>query len=137
MSLTHLKGLPAGALKLGLNYTQTWVGVPICSNNHINTGSHCLSRVSGYDPVLDVTANRSELALPNLSGYSTNKTNPTSWSSSTRMVAARVATSDGTINDIRGDETGDGTSECDGEMGSKPDVHSGEGNVYTGGAGGG
>ncbi|GJW16751.1 hypothetical protein Tco_0024187, partial [Tanacetum coccineum] len=31
--------------------------------------SHCLSRVSGYDPILDVTANRSELALPNLSAH--------------------------------------------------------------------
>ncbi|GJY14679.1 hypothetical protein Tco_0385101 [Tanacetum coccineum] len=38
MSLTHLKGLPAGALKLGQDHTQTWVGVPIRSNNHTNTG---------------------------------------------------------------------------------------------------
>ncbi|GKB30624.1 hypothetical protein Tco_0870025 [Tanacetum coccineum] len=37
MSLTHLKGLPAGALKLGQDHTQTWVGVPIRSNNHTNT----------------------------------------------------------------------------------------------------
>ncbi|GJX92136.1 hypothetical protein Tco_0345462 [Tanacetum coccineum] len=77
MSLTHLKGQLAGALKLGQDHTQTWVGVPIRSNNHTNTRSHCLSRVSGYDPILDVTANRSESALPNLSGYSTNGTNPT------------------------------------------------------------
>ncbi|GKD51020.1 hypothetical protein Tco_1279996, partial [Tanacetum coccineum] len=39
--------------------------------------SHCLSRVLGYDPVLDVMANRSESAFLNLSGYSTNVTNPT------------------------------------------------------------
>ncbi|GKE32219.1 hypothetical protein Tco_1451541 [Tanacetum coccineum] len=38
MSLTHLKGLPAGALKLGQDHTQTWVGGPIRSNNHTNTG---------------------------------------------------------------------------------------------------
>ncbi|GJZ18791.1 retrovirus-related pol polyprotein from transposon TNT 1-94 [Tanacetum coccineum] len=38
MSLTHLKGLPAGALKLWQDHTQTWVGVPIRSNNHTNTG---------------------------------------------------------------------------------------------------
>ncbi|GJX05415.1 hypothetical protein Tco_0191331 [Tanacetum coccineum] len=116
--------------------------VHVCENMR----SYSLSQVSGYDPVLDVTANRSELALPNLSGYSTNKTNPTSsnwapismnWSSSTRMVAVGVAIGDGTVNDIRGDEMGDGTSECDGEMGSEPDVHSGEGDVCTGGAGGG
>ncbi|GKE88450.1 hypothetical protein Tco_1565925 [Tanacetum coccineum] len=31
---------------------------------------------------------------------------------------------------------GDGTTKGDGEMGSKPDVYSGEGGVYTGGAGG-
>ncbi|GJS57775.1 hypothetical protein Tco_0652559 [Tanacetum coccineum] len=37
MSLTHLKGLPAGALILGQDLTQTWVGVPIRSNNHTNT----------------------------------------------------------------------------------------------------
>nr|GFB34054.1 hypothetical protein [Tanacetum cinerariifolium] len=39
MSLTHLKGLPAGALKLGQDHTQTWIGVPIRSNNHTNTGN--------------------------------------------------------------------------------------------------
>ncbi|GJW45760.1 reverse transcriptase domain-containing protein [Tanacetum coccineum] len=38
---------------------------------------------------------------------------------------------------MMGEETGDGTSECDGEMVSKPDVYSGEGGVSTGGAGGG
>ncbi|GJW71862.1 hypothetical protein Tco_0128779 [Tanacetum coccineum] len=32
MSLMHLKGLPAGALKLGQDHTQTRVGVPIRSN---------------------------------------------------------------------------------------------------------
>ncbi|GKG35442.1 hypothetical protein Tco_0440596, partial [Tanacetum coccineum] len=34
-------------------------------------------------------------------------------------------------------EMGDGMSECDEEMGSEPDVHSGEGGVCTGGAGSG
>ncbi|GJX79755.1 hypothetical protein Tco_0327904, partial [Tanacetum coccineum] len=34
MSLMHLKGLPAGALKLGQDHIQTWVGVPIRFNNH-------------------------------------------------------------------------------------------------------
>ncbi|GKB91510.1 putative reverse transcriptase domain-containing protein, partial [Tanacetum coccineum] len=38
MSLTHLKGLLAGALKLGQDHTQTRVGIPIRSNNHTNTG---------------------------------------------------------------------------------------------------
>ncbi|GJT22696.1 hypothetical protein Tco_0892633 [Tanacetum coccineum] len=60
-----------------------------------------------------------------------------SWSSSTGMVAVRGATGDGTVNDIRGDEMGDGTSECDREMGSELGVQSGEGGVCTCGAGGG
>ncbi|GKG20239.1 hypothetical protein Tco_0380040 [Tanacetum coccineum] len=46
----------------------------------------------------------------------------------------RVATGDGTVNDIRGDETGDGTSECDGEMRSEPGIQSGEGCVCIGGS---
>ncbi|GKG55717.1 hypothetical protein Tco_0574611, partial [Tanacetum coccineum] len=46
-------------------------------------------------------------------------------SSSTGMVAVGVATGDGTVNDIRGDETGDGASECDGEIGSGPGSQSG------------
>ncbi|GJS04212.1 retrovirus-related pol polyprotein from transposon TNT 1-94 [Tanacetum coccineum] len=36
MSLTHLKGLPTGALILGQDLTQTWVVVSIRSNNHTN-----------------------------------------------------------------------------------------------------
>ncbi|GKF77612.1 hypothetical protein Tco_0230082 [Tanacetum coccineum] len=52
------------------------------------------------------------------------------------LAVAGVATGDGIVKSIIGDEIGDGTSEGDGEMGSEPDVHSGEGGVYTGGAGG-
>ncbi|GJY86946.1 putative reverse transcriptase domain-containing protein [Tanacetum coccineum] len=48
--------------------------------------SHCLSRVSGYDPVLDVMATLSELALPNLSNYPTNGTNPTGYRSYTTRL---------------------------------------------------
>ncbi|GKE28868.1 hypothetical protein Tco_1444252, partial [Tanacetum coccineum] len=64
---------------------------------------------------------------------------PTSmnWSSSTRMVAVGVATSDGTVNNIRGDERGDETSECDGEIGSELGVQLGKGGVCTCGAHGG
>ncbi|GJT37013.1 reverse transcriptase domain-containing protein [Tanacetum coccineum] len=49
-------------------------------------GSHCLSRVSGYDPVLDVMETLSELALPNLSNYPTNGTNPTGYRSYTTRL---------------------------------------------------
>ncbi|GKG39644.1 hypothetical protein Tco_0463789, partial [Tanacetum coccineum] len=58
------------------------------------------------------------------------------WSSSTGMVAVEVATGDGMVNDIKGDETGDGTSECDREIESEPSVQSGEGGICTGGADG-
>ncbi|GKA62414.1 ribonuclease H-like domain-containing protein [Tanacetum coccineum] len=47
------------------------------SSSLVNDRSHCLSRVSGYDLVLDVMENPLESALPKLSGYSTNGTNPT------------------------------------------------------------
>ncbi|GKE34257.1 hypothetical protein Tco_1453579 [Tanacetum coccineum] len=44
-------------------------------------------------------------------------------------TVAGVATGDGTISSIMGDEIGEGTIEGDGEIGSKPDVQSGEGGV--------
>ncbi|GKD34906.1 hypothetical protein Tco_1250415, partial [Tanacetum coccineum] len=42
---------------------------------------------------------------------------------------AGEAIGDGTVNGIMGDETGEGITKGDGEMGSKPDVHSFEGGV--------
>ncbi|GJX76929.1 reverse transcriptase domain-containing protein [Tanacetum coccineum] len=52
-------------------------------------------------------------------------------------TAAGVATGDGTVKGIIGDEMGNGSSDGDEEMGSEPDVYSGERGVCTGGAGGG
>ncbi|GJS91563.1 hypothetical protein Tco_0774199 [Tanacetum coccineum] len=59
------------------------------------------------------------------------------WSSSTGMVVVGVATGDGTVRGIVGDEMGEGTVEGAGEIGSEPDDHSGDNGVCTGGAGGG
>ncbi|GJW37204.1 hypothetical protein Tco_0060124 [Tanacetum coccineum] len=53
------------------------------------------------------------------------------------FLEVTTAQGDGTVKGIIGDEMGDGSSDGDGEIGSEPDVYSGEGGVCTGGAGGG
>ncbi|GKD90317.1 hypothetical protein Tco_1365824 [Tanacetum coccineum] len=53
------------------------LGFSLFKREFLKLRSHCLSRVSGYDHVLDVMTNLSELAFPNLFGYPTNRTNPT------------------------------------------------------------
>ncbi|GJY66734.1 hypothetical protein Tco_0468972 [Tanacetum coccineum] len=56
------------------------------------------------------------------------------------MVAVGVSTGeaigDGTVNDIMGDEIGEGMAKGVGETRSEPDDHSGDSGVRTGGAGG-
>ncbi|GKF32617.1 hypothetical protein Tco_0102415, partial [Tanacetum coccineum] len=62
---------------------------------------------------------------------------PSSVRNPSVSAVAGEAIGDGVVNGTIGDETGEGITEGDGEIGSEPDVHSGEGGVYTSGAGGG
>ncbi|GJU93645.1 hypothetical protein Tco_1318401 [Tanacetum coccineum] len=59
------------------------------------------------------------------------------WISNLMYITKLGSIGYGTVKGTIGAKMGNGMSECDGEMGSKPDVHSGEGGICTSGAGSG